>query len=140
MRGSRDAMTTEESPASARPRSASRTSDAPTSAVPWVMSTTARTRTSSTSPAVTATVPVVAAAGRSRPTTDLLMTATARYFFVRASTRESAYASIERGPPNIQTPSGSRCTLPSSTNGSDFQTAFFERLSANASPSTSLAM
>ncbi len=131
-------MTTEESPAAAFPVSASQTSDPPTSAVPCVMSTAARTTTSSTSVAVTATAPVVAATDRSRPATVFSMTATVCYF-VSASTRESMYASMERGPPNIQTPSGSRCTSPAFTKGSDFHTAFLASGPAKASPSASFA-
>ncbi|ARX88538.1 hypothetical protein SMD44_08025 [Streptomyces alboflavus] len=58
MRGSREAMTTDESPASARPVNAFQTSGALTEAVPCVMSTTARTATRRTSAAVTAAAPV----------------------------------------------------------------------------------
>ena len=35
------------------------------------------------------------------------------------------YASIDSGPPNIQMPSGSRCTSPDFTNGREVHTAFF---------------
>src|SRR5690242_15500938 len=57
MRGSREAMTTDASAGSARPVRALRTSAGPTAAVPWVMSTTARAATRSTSALVTAAAP-----------------------------------------------------------------------------------
>src|SRR5688500_89261 len=58
IRGSREAMTTDASAASARPVRALKTSAGPTAAVPWVMSTTARAATRSTSAVVTAAAPV----------------------------------------------------------------------------------
>lgn len=58
MRGSREAMRTDESAGSDRPVSAFQTSGPPTAAVPCVMSTTARPSTRSTSAAATAAAPV----------------------------------------------------------------------------------
>ena len=60
---------------------------------------------------------------------------------VTAWTAASMNCSVDFGPPNIQMPSGSRCTLFDFTNGRFFQIAFLARSSPNTSPpSVLLAM
>ena len=57
---------------------------------------------------------------------------------VTACTVASMNCSVDIGPPNIQMPSGSRCTLPAFTNGRFFQIAFLARSSPNTSPPSAL--
>ncbi|GAB2331095.1 hypothetical protein STREPTOSP366_62470 [Streptomyces variabilis] len=87
IRGSREAMTTDASPGSARPVRALRTSAGPTAAVPCVTSTTARAATRSTSAVVTAAAPARDGTVSGRTVGGVAVTAMG--YFVSAATRAS---------------------------------------------------